>query len=87
MGLKCGLKRPINKFDVYIDVHKYMRKLSIKKHILNRNSYPTNPGSVRSGVVNSGLVGKKLFNPSNTASHLEVSSFQRPGTVSSQEES
>lgn len=40
LGLKCGLKRPINKFDVFIDVHKYMRKMNMKKYFLNKNSQP-----------------------------------------------
>lgn len=37
LGQKCGLKRPISKFDVYVDVHKYMRKLNMKKYFLNKN--------------------------------------------------
>lgn len=33
-GLKCGMKRPLNRFDVFIDIHRYIRKLNIKKYFL-----------------------------------------------------
>lgn len=36
-GLKCAVSKPMNKFDVYIDVHRYIRKLSISISILFRN--------------------------------------------------
>lgn len=65
LGLKCGLKRPINKFNVFIDVHKFMRKMNMKKYFLNKNSQPvTNISSV---PVDSGLHNKSLFNPLNGA--------------------
>ena len=73
MGLKCGLKRPINKFDTYVDVHRYMRKLSIKKYFLNKTSNPTFGNTNASVAVDSGLKNKSLFNPPNTATqHLDV---------------
>lgn len=69
LGLKCGLKRPINKFDVYVDVHRYMRK----KYFLNKTSNPVGVNANSSVAVDSGLKNKSLFYSPNTAiHHLEV---------------
>lgn len=65
LGLKCGLKRPINKFDVFIDIHKYMCKVNMKKYFLNKNSEPTT--GTASVALDSGLRNKSLFNPLNKA--------------------
>lgn len=71
LGLKCGLKRPINKFDVFIDIHKYIRKVNMKKYFLNKNSQPVS--AMASVPVDSGLRNKSLFNPVNGANQqIEV---------------
>lgn len=36
-GLKSTSTKPMNKFNIYIDIHKYVRKLNIKKHFLSNN--------------------------------------------------
>lgn len=66
-----GLKRPLGKFDGYIDVHKFMRKISIKKYFLNKN--PVLASSTMAIAVDSRLKNKSLFNPPSIATqHLEV---------------
>lgn len=66
-------ERPVSKFDVYVDVHKYTRKLSVKKYFLNKNSNPVSISGNASIAVDSGLKNHSLFNPPNTANqHLEV---------------
>lgn len=53
----------MNKFEVFIDVHKYIRKLSVKRHYLSkagkRNfiSYQPNP------YISTGLRNASMFNP------------------------
>lgn len=39
-GLKCAIKKKknINKFNVYIDIHKYVRKIYLKKYYLGVKS-------------------------------------------------
>ena len=61
LGLKCGLNRPINKFNVFIDIHKYTRRLSMKKYFLNK--YPNSVNRVPTPATDSGLRNKSLFNP------------------------
>lgn len=73
LGLKCGLKRPISKFDVFVDVHKYMRKLNIKKYFLNKNANLVGISGSTSVAVDRGLHNKLLFNPPNMVNqHLEM---------------
>lgn len=31
LGLKCEPKKSLNKFDVHMDIHKYIRKVNLKK--------------------------------------------------------
>lgn len=33
-GFKCSMKKPINRFNVYIDIHKYVCKINMKKYFL-----------------------------------------------------
>lgn len=69
LGPKCGMKKPINKFGVYIDIHKYIRKLNIKKYLLGSPLNVIQSNSNPSGVINSGLRNKRLFNPLNVPNH------------------
>lgn len=55
LGLKCGFKKPISKFNVYVDVHKYMCKLRIKKYLKKKNSSPVSLGGSSSVAVDNGL--------------------------------
>lgn len=72
-GLKCAANKPINTFSVYNDVHKYIRKINMKRYFLGINSAPSNKiGNITIGV-DSGLKNKSLFNPPQPSNkHVEV---------------
>ena len=72
-GLKCAPRKIMNKFDLYIDTHKFIRTLNLKKYFL---SHPVE-SSMRSNVaplyIDSGLKNRSLFNPQNSNNHyIEV---------------
>ena len=73
-GLKFAPKRNLNKFDAYVDVRKFVRKLNIKKYMLNqpvRNQADRNMDEGR--VQYSTLRNKSLFNPQVPNNHhIEV---------------
>lgn len=57
----------------FIDIHKFIRKINMKKYFLNKNSQPTTINS--SIALDSGLRNKSLFNPLNKANH-QVETFK-----------
>lgn len=62
-GLKYAPKKPLNKFQMFLDVQKYIRKLSIKHYFL---SNPIEKNYSRIGEQPSkgtGLKNASLFNP------------------------
>lgn len=67
-GLKCTTK-PMNKFNIYIDIHKYVRKLNIKKKILSNNFNLRTKKTVETVGIDSGLKNRSLFNPPQPANH------------------
>lgn len=60
-GLKFAPPKPLNKFQTYMDIHKYTRRLNIKRYLL------TNPintlNNNHTNVKHSGLANASLFNP------------------------
>lgn len=59
----------MNKFDVYIDVHRYIRKLSIKKYFLSNNHEVRNTKAIDTVGIDSGLKNRSIFNPPQPANH------------------
>lgn len=60
-GLKFVPPRNISKFQTFIDVHKYTRKLNVKRYFLSKPvSYQPTETST---VVHSGLANVSLFRP------------------------
>ena len=75
--MKFAPKRNLNKFDVFVDVRKFVRKLNIKKYMLNQpvrnqaNKVSRNTDEVI--VQHSNLRNKSLFNPQVPDNHhIEV---------------
>lgn len=63
-GLKYAPKRNLNKFEVYMDIQKYTRKLNIQKYMLNQTpSIKPNRVDTPGRIVHSQLRNKSLFNP------------------------
>lgn len=63
-GLKYAPKRNLNKFEMYVDIQKYTRRLNIKKYMLNKTPNTLNGRSDTPGrIVHSQLRNKSLFNP------------------------
>ena len=72
-GLKFAPKRNLSKFDTYVDIKKFTRKLNIKKYMLTQpityQAVPNMPGRVE----HSQLRNKSLFNPQVVNNqHIEV---------------
>lgn len=73
-GLKYAPTRNFNKFEMYVDIQKYTRKLNIKKYMLTKppNIHTTEldtPGR----IIHSNLRNKSLFNPpAQNNEHIEV---------------
>lgn len=60
-GLKFAPPQRLNKFQTYMDIHKYTRKLSVKRYIM---SNPIKIGrNVQTDVQHSNLANASLFNP------------------------
>lgn len=73
-GLKFAPKCNLSKFDTYIDIRRYIRKLNIQKYMLNK---PIANSSRRiyenRDIVNSQLRNKSLFNLSiDNNEHVDV---------------
>lgn len=70
-GLKFAPSRRLNKFQTYIDIHKFVRKLSIKRYI-SSNPIPDSQPPANS-FRHSGLTNASLFNsPGALAPSLKV---------------
>ena len=71
-GLKFAPDKNIYKFQLFIDIEKYIRKLNIKKFFASRSF--TNPlGAGETGYQHSGLKNNSVFNPQKgTHHHIEV---------------
>lgn len=66
-GLKCVPPKQMNRFNTFIDIHKYIRRINIQRYILS------NPISVKTAVDighirHSGLSNASVFNPPGTLS-------------------
>ena len=60
----------MNKFDVFIDTHKFIRTLNMKKYFLSHPSDTSNQ-LVRTSInIDSGLRNKSVFNPQNANNHF-----------------
>lgn len=70
LGLKCAPKKEMNKFDVYIDTHKFIRTMNIKKHFLSHPVEASVKAKVPLNRIDSGLKNKSIFNPQNPGNHF-----------------
>lgn len=70
-GLKFAPSRPLSKFEVFMDIQKYVCKLNIQRYLI---TYPTRNVMVASdGYKHSSLSNASLFNPpGNMAPSLGV---------------
>lgn len=63
----------MNKFDVYIDTHKFIRTLNLKKYFLSHPADMSNRTIVSTEMFDSGLKNKSIFNPQVSNNHyIEV---------------
>ena len=70
-GMKFAPSKNINKFDVFVDVEKYVRKLNIKKHFSQHNSIT--PHLEITEYQHTNLKNNSTFNPKKgTHHHVEV---------------
>lgn len=60
-GLKFAPPCGLNKFQTYMDIHKYVRKVNIKRYLLS-NPFKGNRATV-DGVRHSNVWNASLFNP------------------------
>lgn len=63
LGLKCAPRKSMNRFDVYIDTHKFICTLNMKKFFLSHPINTSNRTAAPTGRVDSGLRNKSIFNP------------------------
>lgn len=71
--LKCAVKKSINKFDVYIDIHKCIRKINMKKYFLGKRTNTDSRVGIPTIGIESGLRNKSSFNPLQSSNqHVEV---------------
>lgn len=49
LGLKCAPKKMMNKFEVYIDTHKFIRSMNIKKYFLSHPVDSASKATIPSG--------------------------------------
>lgn len=63
----------MNKFNVYIDAHKFIRTLNMKRYFLSHPTDTSNRITRPTGKVDSGLKNKSIFNPQISNNHyIEV---------------
>lgn len=68
-GLKFAPVQNMNKFDTYVNIHKFVRNVNMKKYFLSNPSRPV----TTTGGFHSTLRNKSTFNPLNTDNkYLEV---------------
>ena len=60
----------MNKFDVYIDTHKFVRTLNLKKYFLSHPVTSSMKSTIVATKVDSGLKNKSLFNPQISNNHF-----------------
>lgn len=60
----------MNKFEVYIDTHKFVRTLNMKKYFLSHPVNITNRIFDTLNRIDSGLKNKSIFNPQNSNNHF-----------------
>lgn len=58
-GLKFAPTNNLNKFETYVNILKYMKKLNIKKHFISNTTGRT----ARNNSLGTGLRNKSIFNP------------------------
>ena len=72
-GLKCAPRKAMNKFNIYIDTHKFIRTLNLKKYFLSHPVEASMRSTTANRNIDSGLKNKSLFNPQNSNNHyIEV---------------
>lgn len=72
-GLKFAPSKNIDKFDVFVDIEKFIRKLNIKKHFSLQANISSPPNGIETTYLHSGLKNNSVFNPKkSTHHHIEV---------------
>lgn len=72
-GLKHAPVKNLNKFDTYIGIRKYVRKLNMKKYFLNHTPYQKSPTTSSPHLIHSTLRNNFTFNPQESDNqHIEV---------------
>lgn len=71
LGLKYAPDKIIDKFETYIDLHKFARRVNIKKHfaIQKKSNQKENPDDEPEGYQHSALKNKSTFNLKPTGHH------------------
>lgn len=62
-GLKFAPSKKLNKFETFVDVHEYIRRLNVQRHFIANPSGPRTTTMREDGVIHSGLPNPSLFNP------------------------
>lgn len=64
-GLKFAPQKRLDKFHTFIDIHKFVRKINIKRYIASNSSHSLHDfeRAATSGTVYSGLSNPSLFSP------------------------
>lgn len=71
-GLKFAPNKNINKFNLFIDIEKYIRKLNIRKHFSGHKTNPTTK-ETEDPFVHSSLKNNSVFNPKKGSNqYIEV---------------
>lgn len=79
-GLKFAPSRPLNKFQTFIDLHKYIPKINIKRNMIT-NPFRSNK-MASTDIRNTSLPSASLFDPPmKLAPSISIFSDQRPGTA------
>lgn len=79
-GLKFAPPKPLNKFGVFMDIQKYIRKLNSKCHLISNPIVTCR--SEDDGIRHSGLANASLFNPPGILAPF-IGDFQGSGNEGS----
>lgn len=73
-GIKYARPNTFNKFESYMDVHKFTRKLNIKRFFHNQHTsnQPSNTSTTVVEFKHSGLKNNSLFNPPGNSGAIDV---------------
>ena len=64
-GLKFVPPKTLNKFDTFMDVQKFVRKMNIQRYFISNPCRPQLP-EVSTHIIHTGLSNPSLFNPPGT---------------------